>query len=360
MQNSMQKNRSKNIISRLPFWAFLLMLMAVILILFCSLAVGSVKIPLDEVVNILAGGTPERASWQSIVLKIRLPKALTALLVGIALSISGLQMQTLFRNPLADPFVLGINSGASLGVALVILSLGATGSLLLAGMSLLGDLGLGIAAIIGAGVVLLLVLVVGRSIKNSITLLILGLMFGYATSAVVSLLIYFSIPERIQSYTIWSFGSFGGVTWSQMMILAPGILLGLIITMCLPKTLNALLLGEDYAKSMGVNTRQARFWIILSSSILAGLVTAFCGPIGFLGVAIPHLCRTLFNTSDHRVLLPACCFFGGGLALIADMLSQLPGTQYILPINVVTSLLGAPFIIWVIMKQRKVQSTFNR
>ncbi|MCJ7696254.1 MAG: iron ABC transporter permease [Anaerolineaceae bacterium] len=342
----------------LSWWIFGLMLLVLLLVLILNLALGSVDIPLKNVLGILFGQGSDKRSWIDIILKFRLPKAITAILVGAALSISGLQMQTLFRNPLADPFILGINSGAGLGVALVILGFGTTGSLLLAGLGLFGDLSLAIAASLGAGAVLFLVLLVGRRVRNPITLLIMGLMFGYTTSALVSLLIYFSIPERIQTYTTWSFGSFGGVTWSQLWVMVPAVILGLIIAYFQPKSLNALLLGEEYAKTMGLNIKRTRFWILLGASILAGTVTAFCGPIGFIGVAVPHLCRSMLNTSDHKILLPAVTIVGAIVALLADVIAQLPGSQFILPINVVTSLMGAPFIIWVIIRQRRMQSTF--
>ncbi len=339
-------------------WVFLLLILGLVLAFLGSIAFGSVSIPIKGIWQIINGQGSEKASWTQIILNFRLPKSLTAILVGAALSVSGLQMQTLFRNPLADPFILGINSGASLGVALVILGFGSTGSVLLAGLGLVGDLSLALAATLGAGAVLILVLLIGQRVRSPITLLILGLMFGYATSALVSLLIYFSIPERIQTYTTWSYGSFGGVTWSQLRVMIPMILIGLGLAFLLPKSLNALLLGEDYARSMGLNIKTTRFIIILGASILAGTVTAFCGPIGFIGVAVPHLSRTLLNTSDHKVLLPAVTIIGAIVALLADIVAQLPGTQYILPINVVTSLFGAPFIIWIIIQQRRLKSTF--
>lgn len=323
-----------------------------------SLSLGSVSISLREVLRILKGAPAMKESWNVIVLDYRLTKSLTAVLVGGALSLAGLQMQTTFRNPLADPFILGINSGASLGVALIVLSVGTTSTALLAGLSTLGDLSLALAASLGAGMVLGLILIVGQRVKNPTTLLIMGLMFGYATSALTSLLIYFSRPERIQAYTIWSYGSFSGVTWNQLRVMAPVILLGIIFSIFLTKPLNALLLGEDYARSMGVNVRQARFFILLSTSLLAGTVTAFCGPIGFIGVAVPHVCRNLLHTSDHKVLIPAVILIGAIAALAADALAQLPGSQFVLPINVVTSLFGAPFVVWVLIQQRRGGTSF--
>ncbi|MEZ4595167.1 MAG: iron ABC transporter permease [Chloroflexota bacterium] len=337
-------------------WGLILLLLALLGIFLLSLFVGSVRIPLGDILQILLGGTVERETWTTIVLKVRLPKAVTAVLAGSALSVSGLQMQTMFRNPLAGPFVLGINSGASLGVALVVLAVG-TGSTLLAGLGLLSDFGIVIAASLGAGLVLFLVLAVARRVET-MTLLILGLMFGYATSALVSVLLYFSIAERIQAYIAWTFGSFGGVTWRQMQVMAPAVLLGLAIAWLSAKPLNALLLGETYAQSLGLSVRQARFSVLISASLMAGAITAFCGPIGFVGVAVPHLCRSLFGTSNHRLLVPATILLGGIVALVADLLAQLPGSQITLPLNAVTALIGAPVVTWVILRQRNLRSSF--
>lgn len=336
--------------------AMILLLLGLMGAFLLSLFIGSVRIPLDDILQILLGGAAERETWTTIVLKFRLPKAVTAVLAGSALSVSGLQMQTMFRNPLAGPFVLGINSGASLGVALVVLAVG-TGSTLLAGLGLLSDFGIVVAASVGAGLVLFLVLAVARRVET-MTLLILGLMFGYATSALVSILLYFSIAERIQAYIAWTFGSFGGVTWRQMQVMAPAVLLGLIIAWLSAKPLNALLLGETYAKSLGLSVRQARIGVLLSASLMAGAITAFCGPIGFVGVAVPHLCRSLFSTSNHRLLIPATILMGGIVALMADLLAQLPGSQTTLPLNAVTALIGAPVVTWVILRQRNLRSSF--
>lgn len=337
----------------------LVLLLAVLVAVFLlSLAVGSVSIPLADILKILSGNEPARATWRTIVLDFRLPKALTAMLAGAALGVSGLQMQTLFRNPLADPFVLGISSGASLGVALVILSIGTTGGVLLAGLGLLGDFGITFAAILGSAFALLLVMAVASRVQSVMTLLILGLMFGYAVGAVVSLLMYFSIAERVQAYINWTFGSFGGVTWRQMPIYIPALSAGLVSAFALSKPLNGLLLGESYARSMGMNVRRVRLAIIFSTALLAGTVTAFCGPIGFLGIAVPHMCRTLLGTSDHRTLIPATTLLGAALALVADLIAQAPGSQIVLPLNAITALLGAPVVIWVILRQRNLRNTF--
>ena len=327
--------------------------------LLLNLALGSVRIPFSEVVAVLSGGASLKPSWAYIILEFRLPKALTAMLAGAALAVSGLQMQTLFRNPLADPSILGINAGASLGVALVVLASGAaTGFLSNAG--LLGDLSLIVAAITGAGLVTGLVIVAARWLRHAMTLLILGLMLGYATGAVVGILIYFSVPEQIQAYITWTFGSFGGVTGRQLALLAPVISAGLLLAGLLIKPLNALLLGESYAASMGANIQRIRLGLIAGTSVLAGSVTAFCGPIAFLGVAIPHLCRALLRTSDHRLLVPATVLLGALVALLADLVAGVPGSQTVLPLNAVTALLGAPVVVWIVLRRDGPHRHFGR
>ncbi|WP_240550448.1 FecCD family ABC transporter permease, partial [Candidatus Roseilinea sp. NK_OTU-006] len=329
--------------------ALALLVAFVVFAFLLSLAIGAVRIPLDEVVRVLMGGQASKDTWQTIILLFRLPKAITALLAGAALSVAGLQMQTLFRNPLADPFVLGISSGASLGVALVVLGGAAASASVFGRAAFLGEFGLVGAASLGAAAVFSLVMLIAR-VQSALTLLVLGLMIGYLTSAVVSVLLYFALPEQISAYVNWTFGSFGGVTWQQMRTFAPAALIGLGIGWFTVKPLNALLLGENYAASMGVNVRAARWWVTASASLLAGAVTAFCGPIGFLGLAVPHLCRALFGTSDHRVLLPAALLLGGGLALIFDLISQMPGARAALPLNVVTSAVGAPVVLWIVLR----------
>ncbi|MDJ0754270.1 MAG: iron ABC transporter permease [Ardenticatenaceae bacterium] len=332
---------------------------ALVLTFGVSLMFGSVRIPLVDLLKILVGEEPARATWTTIVFQFRLPKATTAVLAGSALALSGLQMQTLFRNPLAGPFVLGISSGASLGVAIVVLSVGTAVTGLLSALGLLGNFGVIIAASLGSGLVLFSVMAVAHRVNN-MTLLILGLLFGYATSALVSILLYFSISERIQAYIAWTFGSFGGVTWDQLQVLIPAVLIGLAIAWRSTKALNALLLGEQYARSLGLTVRSARIWILLSASLLAGAITAFCGPIAFVGVAVPHLCRSLFNTSDHRVLVPAVVFTGGIAALVTDLIAQMPGSQTVLPLNAVTALFGAPIVAWVILRRRNLRASFGR
>ena len=337
----------------------IVLLVGVLAVVFLTaLAAGSVDIPLEQIMRVLVGGEAEKTSWTNIILKFRLPKAITAVLAGTALSVSGLMMQTFFRNPLAGPFVLGISSGASLGVALVVMAYGVVGGTLLAGVSLSGDLLLAAAAGIGAAISMVLVLLVAHRVENTMTLLIVGLMFGYMTGAIVSLLFYFSIPERIQAYINWTFGSFSSVTWDQMQIFAPTVIVGLAVAGAMIKPLNALLLGEAYARTMGLNIKLARWGIVTSTAVLAGVVTAFCGPIGFVGIAVPHLCRSLFNTSDHRVLLPACVLMGAIVALTAAIIAELPGSTIVLPLNAVTSFLGAPVVIMVILRRRNLRKSF--
>ncbi|MEM9271329.1 MAG: iron ABC transporter permease [Cyanobacteria bacterium P01_F01_bin.143] len=342
-KNFFNKKTSKLIIIAILF-------ISLILVFLSNLAFGSVSIPIQQVVTILLGGEAQKTTWTTIILKFRLPKALTATLAGAALGVSGLQTQTLFKNPLAGPFVLGISSGASLGVALVVLAADTTGmGALLANLGIIGDLGLVVAASLGAASVLGMVLLLSHRVPDSMTLLILGLLFGYVTNAIVSVLLHFSENDQIQSYLQWTFGSFDGVTWRQMIILAPVILLGLIMALLLSKPLNVLLLGESHAQTLGLTVQQTRFWVITSASILAGAITAFCGPIGFLGVVVPHLCRNLFKTVDHRILIPLVAVMGAILALVADLVSQLPGSQTVLPLNSIAALIGAPVVMWVIL-----------
>lgn len=329
--------------------------------LFLSIRFGSVEIPGGQIFKILIGGDPDKAAWKDVILKFRLPKAITAMLVGAGLSAAGLMMQTLFRNPLADPYILGVSSGASLGVALVIMGSGAGAAAgFTSGLGIFGDLGLSAAASIGAGAVLALVLSLSRRVSSTLTLLIVGLMFGYLANALVSLLVYFSQPERVQAFSLWSAGSFGGVTWSQMKVFGPAVVVGLGVAFLMVKPLNALLLGDEYAATMGLNVKKARFVLLVGASLLAGVSTAFCGPIWFIGVAVPHISRSIFNTADHQMLLPASVLLGAAFALAADMIAQLPGSQNTLPLNVVMSLFGVPVILWIILRQRQTSGAFAK
>jgi len=340
-------------------WLFALLFFLLLVVVGLNLSYGSVKIPLGDILKVLTGQEGVKESWVYIIQNYRLPKITTAILAGIALSASGLQMQTMFRNPLADPFILGINSGASLGVALAIMGASLAGGLFVPALNAAGGLGLILAASIGAGLVMGLILLVGKRVNNPTSLLILGLMFGHATSALVSLLIYFSAPEKVKAYNIWSYGAFSGVTWEQLQLFFPVILAALGILFFLPKGLNGLLLGEDYAKTMGLNVDRLRLLILLSASILSGTVTAFCGPIGFIGVAVPHIARNIFKTSNHKLLIPAVILIGAVVAVTADLIAQLPGSQFVLPINVITSLFGAPFVLWIVLKRKRGAASFN-
>lgn len=344
---------TKNLSKYLNQYLFFILLISILILAFLlDIALGSVQIPISEVIKVLFGGDAEKVSWTNIILKFRLPKAMTATLAGAALGVSGLQMQTIFRNPLAGPFVLGISSGASLGVALVVLTANLAGAgAIFQTLGIVGDFTLVIASSLGAAAVLGLVLIVSRRVQDTMTLLILGLLFGYATSALVSILLQFSDSQKIQAYLQWTFGSFAGVTWRQMPILVGVVLLGLIVAVALSKPLNVLLVGESYALTLGLNLERTRFWIITSASILAGAITAFCGPIAFLGVAVPHLCRSMFNSCDHRILVPAVIIMGAIMALFADLMCVLPGNQMVLPLNSVTALLGTPVVSWVILRR---------
>ena len=316
-----------------------------------NISIGSVAIPMGEILSGLAGGEISRKSWGIILYDYRIPKAFTAILAGVALSLSGLQMQTFFRNPLAGPYVLGISSGAGLGVALLVLGGSAFGWNLLGSGGFAGIWGTIIAASTGAILVLVLMSLTAWKVKDSMTLLIIGLMFGSATGAIISVLSYFGGAEELKLFTIWSMGSLGGTSKDQLTIFFIACLLGIVPVLMFVKSFNAMLLGERYAESMGVNLYQLRWAMILSTGVLAGSATAFCGPVAFIGIAVPHLARMVFQTGDHRILFPASSLIGGGFLLVCDSLSQLPGTAETLPINAVTSLFGAPLVIWLILKR---------
>lgn len=344
--------------ARTKRWVVILSVLGALLVgaLIISLVIGSVNIPLKDILSALFGGETERASWKTIILNFRLPKALTALLAGSGLAVSGLILQTLFRNPLADSYVLGVSSGASLGVALVILVLGTTGATFLTGLSFISDLGIAAAACLGAGFVMVIVLIAAQRVKNTMMLLILGLMISYLTNALVSIMMHFSIQDRIQTYVNWTFGSFASVTWGQMPIFALVCISALVIAFLCIKPLNALLLGEAYARTLGVDIRHVRRLLIASASLLAGGITAFCGPIAFIGIAVPHVARAVMGTADHRVLVPATALIGGAFALMADVISQMPGTDIVLPLNAITALIGAPIVVWVILRRQILRS----
>ena len=302
-----------------------------------DLAVGAVAVPLGDVWAALTGGDCPRATAK-IILNIRLIKAVVALLAGAALSVSGLQMQTLFRNPLAGPYVLGISSGASLGVALV----------LLAGVG--SSIGIAGAAWLGAAIVLVVIAAVGHRIKDIMVILILGMMFSSGIGAVVQILQYVANDESLKMFVVWTMGSLGDVTFNQLAILIPSIIAGLLLAVVTIKTLNLLLFGEEYAVTMGLNVRRSRGLLFLSTTLLAGTVTAFCGPIGFIGLAMPHVTRMLFRNSDHRVLVPGTVLSGASVLLLCDLVSKL----FPLPINAITALLGIPIVVWVVLRNKSV------
>lgn len=318
-----------------------------------NLSLGSVSIPLASLLDLIGTGTTGSSSWDLILLNFRLPKAITAILVGSALSVSGLQMQTLFRNPMAGPFILGITSGAGLGVAITIfLGVQIGGYVELSGISRSWLLVLSSGA--GSLLVLFLISLTASRLRDNVTLLIVGLMFGAAAGSLVSILQFFSKAENIQSYVIWSFGSLGSLSWEELKIFVPVVIFGLAFSLLLSKPLNSLLLGENYATSLGLNLPRTRLLIILNTALLAGTVTAFCGPIAFFGIAVPHLTRMLFNTTNHLLLTPLLILFGAGLMLVFDTVAQLPGYQATLPINAVTSLFGAPFVIYLLLVRKNI------
>ncbi|HKK42856.1 MAG TPA: iron ABC transporter permease, partial [Bacteroidales bacterium] len=315
---------------------------------------GSVSIRFSDVLKAFfssSAGKPE-----TIIIKFRIPKALTALLVGIALSVSGLQMQTVFRNPMAGPYVLGISSGASLGVAFVIL--GFASGISLQTISSLGNWILAVAAWLGAGFVILVVMFLSARLRDVMTILIIGIMLSSGISAVVTIMQYFSNESLLKAYVIWTMGSLGNLTSGQLNVLFISVFTGLVVSVLSTKILNALLIGESYAGSLGLNVRLARIIIFASTSILAGSVTAFCGPVGFVGIAVPHIARMLFRRSDHRILIPGTVLTGGAVLLLSDLISQLPGSESTLPVNAVTSLIGIPVVIWVILRKRNYSELF--
>lgn len=330
---------------------FLLLIAVVIICFFVNISLGSVNIPIKSVFESLFGAI-ENSTWEVIINGVRLPKALTAILVGSGLGISGLLMQTLFRNPLAGPFVLGISSGASLGVAIVILGSGLFGGFF--ATALVSKWSIIIAASLGSFLVLLAVLAVSNKVRDTMAILIIGLMFGSITAAVVSVLSYFSSAEQLQQYIFWGFGSLGNLSWDELLIFFGIYLVGIVLSIASIKGLNSLLLGDNYAKSLGLNLKQSRLIIILATSLIAGTITAFAGPIAFIGLAIPHLTRQIFKTSNHKILMPAVFLFGAIVMLICDSIAQIPGSDYTLPINAITALVGAPVVIWLLVRQRQM------
>ncbi|WP_431158579.1 FecCD family ABC transporter permease [Winogradskyella poriferorum] len=330
---------------------FIILAFIVLLCFLLNISFGSINIPFSEILTSLFGVSDNSTSIV-IVRDFRLPKAITAILVGSGLGVSGLLMQTLFRNPLAGPFVLGLSSGASLGVALVILGSGLFGGVL--ATYLVSKWSIVIAASIGSFLVLLAVLAVSSKVRDTMAILIIGLMFGSITAAVVSVLSYFSTAEQLQQYIFWGFGSLSNLSWNEITLFFGLYLLGMLLAIFSIKNLNSLLLGDNYAKSLGLNLKRSRLIIILATSVVAGTITAFAGPIAFIGLAIPHLTRQIFKTSNHKILLPAVCLYGSIVMLICDSIAQLPSSDYVLPINAITALVGAPVVIWLLVRQRKM------
>jgi len=331
---------------------FLVLILVLIAIAFINISLGSVHIPIKQILGAFNIGEVDNEAWKTIVLNYRLPKAITAIIVGSGLSISGLLMQTLFRNPLAGPFVLGISSGASLGVAILILGASFIG-INIASYAF-SNWGQAIAASLGSFLVLSAVMLAAVKVRNTMSILIIGLMFGSLTSAVISILAYFSSAAQLQQFMFWSFGSLGNLSWNEILALSIIFVTGIVLVVFIIKPLNGLLIGENYAKSLGVNVKLTRNITLIATSLLTGVITAFSGPIAFVGLAVPHITKLLFTTSNHKTLLPAVAINGAIIMLICDSISQLPTSEYTLPINAITSLFGAPIIIWLLVRKRKI------
>ena len=337
-----------------PVAFYMLLIMAsIFLFFFLNLVLGSVSIPLRAVWNILWGTGNESVIWQNIIWKSRVPQALTALAAGAGLSVSGLQMQTVFRNPLAGPSVLGISSGASMGVAFVVLLSGSLGGVALSKLGFMGEIALTIAAIAGSLSIMALIVFVSQKVRGNVTLLIIGVMIGYIANAVIGVLKFFSVEEDIRAYVIWGLGSFARVSGDQMTLFICIMVVLLPLSFLLVKTLNLLLLGDAYARNLGLNIKRARLLVITCSGVLVAIVTAYCGPIIFLGLAVPHLCRGMFRTSDHRILMPASLLAGASLALVCNLIARMPGFEGALPVHSVTALVGAPVVMSVLFNKRR-------
>lgn len=331
---------------------FLILLFGLIACFVLNISLGSVQISFLDTIKIILGQELEQTTSSYIIWNYRFPKAITALLVGAGLSLSGLLMQTLFRNPLAGPFVLGISSGASLGAAFLIM-----GSSVFSGFfsfSIFNDVALAVASSLGSLLVLTVVLTVAARLKDTMALLIIGLMFGSITAAIVSVLSYFTNAEKLQQYIYWSFGSLGNLSWNQVAILCLFTIVGIFLSILSIKPLNALLLGENYAQSLGIHLKTARYTVISATGLLAGCITAFAGPIAFVGLAVPHVTRQLFRTTDHKIQIPAVLCCGAILMLLCDTIAQMPGSVSVLPINAITSIFGAPVVIWLLLRRKRM------
>jgi len=331
----------------------LLLALAVVLFLF-NIGFGSVNVPFKEIIKVLGGEEASRIAYSSIILKSRLPQTITAVLAGAGLAVGGLQMQTLFRNPLAGPSILGISSGAGLGVAIVLLFAGNVLGVTISGYGLFGHMTVVGAAFLGALLILLLIVFFAQALRDNTILLIVGIMVGYAASAIIGVMKFYSPKEDVHAYVIWGLGSFANVTWEHLMVLIPIVVIGLFLSLLLIKPLNVLVLGEHYAENLGLNIKRTRLAILCCTGLLTAAITAFCGPIAFLGLAVPHLTKGLFRTSDQKVLMPAVILAGSVLALFCNFIARMPGFDGALPINVVTGLIGAPIVISVIIKRFKL------
>lgn len=318
-----------------------------------NLLLGSVSIPVDNIIDILLGRDNDNLIWRNIILKSRLPQSLTAMMAGAGLAVSGLLMQTVFRNPLAGPSVLGISSGASLGVACVVLLSGSIGGVALSKLGVIGEVTITLSAIIGSLLIMALIAFVAQKVRGNVTLLIMGVMIGYIANAIIGVLKFFSAEEDIRAYVIWGLGSFSRVSGGQTSVFILLMLVLLPLSFFLIKSLNLLLLGDSYAQNLGLNIKRARLLVIGCSGVLVAVVTAYCGPIVFLGLAVPHICRGLFHTSNHAVILPASLLGGASLALLCNLIARMPGFEGALPVNSVTALVGAPVVMWVLFKRRK-------
>lgn len=331
----------------------ILLLAGTVVFFVLNLLLGTVKIPVGAILRILMGDETVSEIWRNIVISSRVPQALTATVAGAGLAVSGLQMQTVFRNPLAGPSVLGISNGASLGVACVVLMSGSLGGVALSRLGYLGDAAMSIAAIVGSLAVMALILYVSQKVKGNVTLLIIGVMIGYLATAIIGVLKFFSAEEDVKAYVVWGLGSFARVSGDQMMLFV-GLMTGLLpLSMLLSKAMNILLLGDYYASNLGLNLRRVRLLVISCSGILVAIVTAYCGPIMFIGLAVPHLCRAIFQTSDHRILMPATMLTGASLALVCNLVARMPGFEGALPVNSVTALVGAPIIANVLFRRHQ-------
>lgn len=331
---------------------FVILLIAIALLLIVNLLIGTVKIPIADVCRILGGGG-DNEIWTNIIFSSRLPQALTAIVAGAGLAVSGLQMQTVFRNPLAGPSVLGISNGSALGVAFVVLLSGRIGGVALSRLGYLGDAAMSVAAIIGALAVLLLIMWVAQKVKGNVTLLIIGVMIGYLANAIIGVLKFLSPEDDVKAFVVWGLGSFSRVSGDEMVLFIVLMCILLPLAFLLVKPLNLMLLGDNYAANLGLNIKRARMLIIISSGVLVAIVTAYCGPIMFIGLAVPHLARAIFRTSDHRLLIPATALCGAALALLCNLIARMPGFEGALPVNSVTALVGAPVIAMVIFRRRK-------